>query len=75
MANSLTLYDSRGGDDELSGLEGNGRRSRRRRRLIGAAVAVRVFDERSEESARQDERQPASRSPRPAARLVTTGLQ
>ena len=33
-------------------------------------MAVRVSDERSEESARQDERQPASRSPRPAAKLV-----
>ena len=61
--------------DELSSLEENGRRSRRRRRPVGAAVAARVSDERSEESARQDERQPASRSPRSAARLVTTGLQ
>ena len=31
-------------------------------------------DERSEESARQDERQPASRSPRSVARLVIPGL-
>ena len=61
-------------DDEPSGLEENGRRSRRRRRPIGAAVAARVSDERSEELARQDERQPASRSPRSAVRLVTTGL-
>ena len=58
------------GGDGLSGLEENGRRSRRRRRPVGAAVAVRVSDERSEELARQDERQPASRSPRPAAKPV-----
>ena len=62
------------GGDEQSGLEENGRRNRRRRRPIGSAVAARVYDERSEESARQDERQPVSRSPRSAARLVTTGL-
>ena len=54
----------------MSGLEGNGRRSWRRRRPVGEAVAARVFDERSEESARQDGRKTASRSPRPAARLV-----
>ena len=58
------------GGDGLSGLEENGRRSRRRRRLVGAAVAARVSDERSEESARQDERQPVSRFPRPAVRLA-----
>ena len=62
------------GGDGQNGLEENGRRSRRHRRPIGAAVAARVSDERSEESARQDERQPASRSLRSAARLVTTGL-
>ena len=62
------------GSGEQSGLEENGRRNRRRRRPIGSAVAARVSDERSEESARQDERQPVSRSPRSAARLVTTGL-
>ncbi len=58
------------GWDGLSGLEENGRRGRRRRRAVGAAVAARVSDERSEESARQDERQPDSRSPRLAARPV-----
>ena len=58
------------GGDGLSGLEENGSRSRCRRSPVGAAVAVRVSDERSEELARQDERQPASRSPRPAAKPV-----
>ena len=74
MCFSSTLFSPQAGGDEQSGLEGNGRRSRRRRRPVGAAVVARVSDERSEESARQDERQPASRSPRPAARLVITGM-
>ena len=56
MTNKKHAFCVQVGDEELSGLEGNGRRSRRRQRLIGAAVAVRVSDERSEESARQDER-------------------
>ena len=70
----LGSHRDRADGNEPSGLEENGRRSRRCRRPIGAAVAARVSDERSEESARQDERQPVSRSPRSAARLVTTGL-
>ena len=74
MCFSSTSFSLQAGGDEQSGLEGNGRRSRRRRRPVGAAVAARVSDERSEESARQDERQPASRSPRSAARFVITDL-
>ena len=66
---SRPLHCQSGGDGQ-SGLEENGRRRRRRRRPVGVAVATRVSDERSEELARQDERQPSSRSPRPAARLV-----
>ena len=63
------------GGDGLSGLEENGRRSWRRRRPVGEAVAARVSDERSEESARQDERQPDSRSPRSAAQPVITACE
>ena len=68
------FFSLQAGGDEQSGLEENGRRSRRRRRPVGVAVAARVSDERSEELARQDERQPASRSPRSAALPVATGL-
>ena len=39
------LIEPVGGDGQ-SGLEENGRRSRRRRRPVGAAVVVRVSDER-----------------------------
>ena len=74
MCFSSTSFSLQAGGDGLSGLEENGSRSRRCRRPVGAAVVARVSDERSEESARQDERQPASRSPRPAARLVITGM-
>ena len=69
---SGTFFPLSGGDG-LNGLEENGERSRRCRRPVGEAVAARVSDERSEESVRQDERQSDSRSPRSAARLVTTG--